>query len=741
MAQAITNSRSHEGHLINLEDLCGQLAHRLVILLIVVSSFGMWLTLAWDPFPVLLFKQLATLLCLGLAGQALMRFHPKWTRHLLVWGFLAELLAAMWLYSEPWLPFLSLLLIFVSAMLVSGSELVITCAIAGLALWLAHNELHAYHWSGLLVTLILGVTVTWLAVRTLYTALQWAWTMQQRSDHLLVEVRSHRAEVSRTLKSYELANTILRRTERELIAARREADEARRAKEQFAANISHELRTPLNLILGFSEMMYLSPEVYGEMQWPATLRRDVYQVYHNSRHLLEMIDDILSLSRFEMTGFILNKEPTALEPLLRNTADLAQDLFRGQPVQQTVDIAPDLPILEIDRTRIRQVLLNLLNNALRFTAQGTVRLEAKQGNGEVVISVSDTGPGIPAAKLPHIFEEFYQVDLSLRRGHEGTGLGLTISKHFVEAHDGHIGVESQEGVGSTFYFSLPIPEQHIPLSHLHRTPAVEQSWPENQATILIADPDPAVASLMRRYLKEYNVIPVANVDQIEEAIIAHYPRAVIVNVPPDKKFAPGGFTSLPVPIIHCSLPSQSWIVEKLSVVACLTKPVTAQRLLQTIRQVEPVHTVLIIDDDRGFCQLVQRILEAADHPFDLLHAYGGEEGLSIFRDRRPDLLLLDLIMPDMDGFQVLETMRQECELEDVPVILLTATNYAEDAIAQRGNRIEIHRPDGLRATEILDCLPKIIGALKPHYDGQWDLPALPATPRPGGEAQPTHHSG
>jgi signal transduction histidine kinase len=205
--------------------------------------------------------------------------------------------------------------------------------------------------------------------------------MQQRADHLLELVRNRQVELSRLLKSLDLTNVLLHRTQRELIAARKREEEMRLLKEQFAANVSHELRTPLNLIVGFSEVMCLSSEVYGNVDWPPALRQDIYQIYRSSHHLLEMIDDILDLSRFEMVGFALNKEPTPLEPLLREAVEMVKGFLSRRPVHLEAKIAPELPALEIDRIRVRQVLLNLLTNAQRFTEEGTIRLEAKRADG------------------------------------------------------------------------------------------------------------------------------------------------------------------------------------------------------------------------------------------------------------------------------------------------------------------------------------------------------------------------
>ncbi|MBN1991298.1 MAG: response regulator, partial [Anaerolineae bacterium] len=561
-----------------------------------------------------------------------------------------------------------------------------------------------------------GVVVAWLAVGTLYTALQWMWNTQQQADQLLNEVRDHRAELSRVLKSYELANTLLRRTQRELISARKQAEAARRLKEQFAANISHELRTPLNLIMGFSEVMYLSPQVYGEMNWSPTLRRDVYHIYHGSRHLLGMIDDILDLSHFELTGFTLSKEATPLESLLWDTVEIAEDLFRDHPVQLKTEIAPDLPTLEIDRTRIRQVILNLLNNAQRFTQAGTVQLSAaRQTANEVVISVKDTGPGIPADNLPHIFDEFYQVDRSLHRNHAGAGLGLAISKHFVEAHGGHIWVESEEGKGSTFFFTLPVLSSyfHLPSARIKEAP--EPQWPESHPCILVVDPDPAVSNLVRRHLGEYDVMQVKDVDRLSEAIMLHHPQVVVCNTLPGQQYQHCDI-AMPVPFIECSLPSHAWMANNLAVEACLTKPITAQQLLPEFERLGSIENILIIDDDRDFIQLVKRMLAATGQTFQVNHAYDGEEGLTAIRAQQPDLVLLDLILPNMDGFQVLEQMHHEPGLTNIPVILLTASSLAEDPFTRPNSQIVIHRSDGLYPAEVLSCLRAVMDVLEPHYD-------------------------
>jgi signal transduction histidine kinase/CheY-like chemotaxis protein len=625
--------------------------------------------------------------------------------------------AAMVVFPEPWIPFLSLVVVLFSGLLVANAEFITAAVAAALTAALTCTGARSYYVAATLVSLGFAAGLGWLIIRTVYTALDWAWTMQQRADRLLERSRDHQGELGRALHSLDKTNWILRRTQQELIIARQQADEARRMKEQFAANVSHELRTPLNIIIGFSQMMVRSPELYGMETWTPSLRDDIEQIYTSSQHLLDMINDVLDLSRFEMVGFTLHREPTEIRALLDKTMAIVSDLFRDRSVTLEVDVRPDLPPLEIDRTRIRQVMLNLLNNAARYAEDGIVRVAAERANGELIISVSDTGPGIPAAELPHLFQEFYQVDGSLRRPHAGAGLGLAISKHFVEAHDGRIWVESKEGQGSTFSFSLPIAGQHVPVARLERSRPLEAIAPPD-APILVVDADPSVADLVRRYLEIRDVTQVVDQEQLEEEIRRHHPQAVVRNRPPGQDWTEISplDVPIPVPVIDCSLPSQTWLADKLAVSACLTKPVSSDQILQEIQRQGDVHDILIVDDDRGFCQLVARVLEGVGQGYHLRQAYGGAEALRALRESPPDLLLLDLLMPGIDGFQVLDLLQEDGNLSSIPVVLVTATSYVEDALQQIRSPIVVQRSDGLGPAEVLRCLRLLTDAIEPHYD-------------------------
>ncbi|MBN1311946.1 MAG: response regulator [Anaerolineae bacterium] len=679
----------------------------------------MWLDLGNEDFPTTAFWTWACFLILGLGVRRLAARHPILERHLLVWGTTAGLVAAMYLSDVSWLVFLALPLILISALIIPYSHVIVASVIGIASIRQPDDSIPALYepWTYWLL-LVVCVLLAWMIVSTLYTALQWAWTMQQRADELLELTRDRQEELNRMVKSLELAYATQRRTQRELYFARKQAEEARHMKEQFAANVSHELRTPLNLILGFSEVMYFSPEIYGEINWTPPLRQDIYHIYRSSRHLSEMINDILDLSRIDFVGFSLNKEQTSLATLLYNAVEIAEGLFRGKPVELKVEIPDDLPVLDIDRTRVRQILLNLLSNAQRFTVEGYVKLSAKLTSKEVLINISDTGPGVPADKLAHIFDEFYQVDHSLRRRQDGAGLGLAICKHFVEAHGGRIWVESRDGAGSSFFFTLPLPDALKFNTRPGTIQPVEMTWPDYHPCILVVDPDPNVAAIIERHIPDYDVVQVSDPDLLPKEISLSHPQAVICNVAPGTSCEASNNIAESVPFIECSLPSQSWMADKLRVAACLTKPVSAKALLTETNRLGNIREVLIIDDDRGFCRLIERALQASGQTFEMRFAYDGKEGLAAIRARQPDLVLLDLIMPEVDGFEVLEDMQQDSKLADIPVILLTATSLAEDMLAQNKSRVVIHRSGGIRHAEILNCLQAIVSVLEVDYGEQ-----------------------
>jgi len=566
------------------------------------------------------------------------------------------------------------------------------------------------------ISLIMTLSVAWVVIFMSNTSLSWYQVSLEQSAHLLQETRIHRGELSRALKNLTLANDLQRRTERELILARKGAEEARIMKEKFAAKVSHELRTPLALIAGFSEVMYTSPEIYGDVTWTPTMRRDISQIYRNSHHLLAMIDDILNLSRFEMTGFTISLEEVNLYELFTETAEIASDLFRSPRVRFYTNFAPGLPALRIDRTRIRQVILNLVNNARRFTEDGEVCLSAWVAEQEVCIAVRDTGPGIPFDKLDLIFQEFYQVEDRLLRNKGGTGLGLAICKHFVETHGGRIWAESVLGQGSSFIFALPLGAGLAAGLAEHAAPL-----PDHLTRILVLGADDHVLAMLRSVISGYELRLVEHPEHLRSAVALFHPRAVIWNeLPGEENESEAVMRTLTVPIIRCSLPSSIWLVKKLGIQSCLAKPVTPAMLARELDRLPAARRLLLVDDDPDFIQLVQRILQTLPRDFEVFTAVDGRGGLAAAVQLRPDLMLLDLTMPDLDGFGVIAEMKKDVELAAVPVILLTATLVPERLISYSANRIAVERNAEMSTKEILSLVKSSIDVLETHYDESTD---------------------
>ena len=668
-----------------------------------------------------------TLFSVGAAAYSLRARCPWLARLILLFGPTLTFTLALRAFEDPLVPCFAVLIVIANASiephwgfaaaLLNSVPLCVLRPVGG-TLFVA------------LALLWLTAALEWLSSRGLYTALQWAWNSQQRASQLLEQLRDRQGKLNQTLAALTEATRRLHRTGHELAVARRRAEEARQMKEQFAANISHELRTPLNLILGFSEMMYLTPDVYGDMRWPTTLRRDVRQIYQSSRQLLDLINDVLDLARIDAAQMPVQREQCDLAAIIDEAVGTTRDLLRGRDLELRTILPDALPTRFVDRTRIRQVLLNLLNNAARFTERGTITVSVQVNDREVVTSVADTGPGIPPEEIDRVFGEFHQVDMSLRRRREGAGLGLAISKRFVELHGGRIWVESQLGRGSTFHFSLPKTGQAA-TGHLLPERAPEPGANPDQPTVVVVDQDPAVGTVLGRYLRKFQVLQAADVAQATATVAERHPRALIVNAPPGAQVWPElqqAMRALPpkVPVLLCSLPSQSWLALEANARGCLAKPLTREELLGALQQIRSAQDVLVVDDDRGFVQLVVRILEASGAGYRVRWAYEGAEALSAMRERRPDVVLLDLIMPGTDGFQVLQALDADEELRSIAVLIVTATSYGQDALARHGSVIALGRAKAFGASEVISHLQALLDGLEPEYPAD-SLSEPPAT--------------
>jgi signal transduction histidine kinase len=256
-----------------------------------------------------------------------------------------------------------------------------------------------------------------------------------------------------SLKDYE---NYLSTTNISLIQARNEAEEARTVKQNFVQNVSHELRTPLNLIIGFSETMINSPQSYGEVNWTPDLRGDIECIYQNSQHLKNLIDDILDMASLENKKYEIEVSNVNLNSIIHEVVLITESAYRAKGLYLETDLSPLVKNVHADTVRLKQVILNLLSNALKYTSKGGVKISSTIMESMACVFAKDTGKGIPGEDLDKVFDAFFQVDKSNNREDYGTGLGLSISKQLIELHGGEMSISSELGKGTTVYFSVPL---------------------------------------------------------------------------------------------------------------------------------------------------------------------------------------------------------------------------------------------------------------------------------------------
>jgi len=472
------------------------------------------------------------------------------------------------------------------------------------------------------------------------------------------------------------------------------------------------------MIIGFSEMMTQTPYLYGGTL-PSALLADITVIPRNSQHLSSLVDDILDLSKAEAGRVALARERVGVAELVDAAVATVQPLFSSRGLFLRIEVATDLPKLYCDATRIRQVILNLLSNAGRFTRRGGVVLRAHQDQGALVCSVQDTGPGIEPDELERIFEPFHQAGQN-RSEEVGSGLGLSISRMFVSLHGGRMWAESILGEGTTFFFRLPF----APLQRVADTDVSRWFGPymEEHGTRLGASPAPhpapplrlvtlesgqALSALLSRYADDVEVATTHNLDQALHELNREPATALLVNdaIVQQAVVQIPQLARLPygTPAIVCWLPGDMETREELGITRYLTKPIRRDELLDAILGLEcRVRSILVVDDDTEAVQLLARMLASADESYQVLRATDGRRALQLLRTREPDLLLLDLYMPDMSGYQLLEEKRDSPAISEIPVFVVSA--HAQDLSPRRGNSVGLVLRDQLSVDDLLMAL-------------------------------------
>ncbi|NPV08243.1 MAG: hybrid sensor histidine kinase/response regulator [Anaerolineae bacterium] len=520
------------------------------------------------------------------------------------------------------------------------------------------------------------------------TAFSWARSAAHRAEKAAADSQDRRREAIKAVTAMRNAYYLLERTNHALAQTQAELVEARRLKTEFVNMVSHELRAPLNYIVGFSELMVNSPEVYSTQPWPPRLLQDLTEIYRSSSHLSRLIDDILDLAQIEAHRLLLRREYCDLATVAREAASIVRPWQERKGLALEEHYEDDLPPLYLDRTRVRQVVLNLLNNAVRFTDEGKITLRVYRHRGEVLLSVSDTGPGIPEDKLDRIFEEFVRLDAPGGRPVEGTGLGLAISRRLVQMHGGRVWATSQVGRGSTFFVSFaPASQEAVPA-----TRGIPPSyWEELQKQglsrdILLCLGREEVRASLAEELPEYDVV-LGHASAVASAVRELRPRAVVVD---QRDTNPEEVRDLldevpdDVPVVSLSLHGSG--EDRLEgTEAHLVKPVSRARLLETLARVCPgAEEVLVVDDDPRMQRFIRATLESADRRYRVYAVGSAAEALQRVRLGSTHVILLDLRLPDMDGTDLLRLLRRDGALKQVPVITVSAVvNPGEDLSESR----------------------------------------------------------
>jgi signal transduction histidine kinase/CheY-like chemotaxis protein len=509
---------------------------------------------------------------------------------------------------------------------------------------------------------------------------------QVPDDALLDAMRHIGAQLGRVFER--------KRAEEQLRLAKDAAEEGSRAKSSFLANMSHELRTPLNAIIGYSEILQEEAKDAGRTE----LVPDLEKIDAAGKHLLAVINDILDLSKIEAGKVELYVDRVVVAAVVEDAVDTIEPMARKNGDELVVDCPPEVGEATTDATRLRQVLLNLLGNACKFTQRGTVTLEVRReaaAEGDwLVLRVKDTGIGMTPDQLKRLFEAFSQADVSTSRRYGGTGLGLAITRRVCRIMGGDVTVESEVGRGSTFTARLPAVAPAVsgaaaPVAARPEAAAPVPAPAKNgQPLVLVIDDDPAVADLVRRMLARegYRVEGARSGEEGVELARRLKPMAVTLDVLMPEMDGWSVLRELKadpalreIPVIMLTMVDDHERGYALGASQFLTKPLDRETLLAALARYHwrGDKPVLVVEDDAETRNLIRRTLERENR--QVLEAENGRAALEVLAREVPSVILLDLMMPEMDGFELVVKLRQAEAWRHIPVVVVTAKDLsAED---------------------------------------------------------------
>jgi signal transduction histidine kinase/CheY-like chemotaxis protein len=500
----------------------------------------------------------------------------------------------------------------------------------------------------------------------------------------------------------------------ELNTKNAELGKAYRVKSDFLSNMSHELRTPLNSIIGFTSVL-LGP--HGEPLTPDQAKA-IEKVLKNGKHLLELINDILDFSKIEAGRTPINIDSGEISEIISNVMVTVEPMVTTKGVKLIQEVEPELPILNTDILKVKQILLNLLSNAAKFTDQGTISISAKKHGDMISISVKDDGIGIEPKNLDRVFEEFSQIDSSNARKYKGTGLGLPIAKNYARLLGGNLTVQSEFGKGSTFILILPpafpqdklqkpdeelAPSKGTPTSASIAVPSATRPAPEKSVApsssilVLCIDDDAEVIDLLRRYLipEGYSVRGVGSGEEGIRLAQELHPAVITLDIMmPEKdgwqvlRELKNNPATKDIPVIIHSIIENRPLALSLGALEVIAKPSEPKKVLSVVERAcrSMNRPIMIVDDNQDFADSLKILLETEG--YRAVAMYNAESALKDIEKINPSLLFLDLFMPGMDGFAAVKRLRSLERWRDLPIVIFSGVKITDGQRKSLDNLIQ-----------------------------------------------------